>query len=77
MDETAVSVLVQLAPLMLIQLFWSVIIGMYQAKQKRGVVVSVILCLIPFFGAFFILYFNVVTVLRILDRLNALEGKSA
>ncbi len=74
--DPAVSLLMQFVPLMILQLLYAVVTFQIARKQRWNAWILTIVVLIPVVGmiAFIVIFLS--TLLKTLDRLNVLEGKS-
>jgi len=72
-----VHLLMELAPLMIIQLLYAVVTFLVCQKQNWNAWLLTFVVLIPVVGMLAFLVIFLATLLKTLDRLNALEGKEA
>lgn len=70
-------VLLELATMMIIQLIYAVVTFLVCRKQNWNAWLLALVVLIPFLGMLAFLVIFLATLLKTLDRLNALEGKEA
>lgn len=73
--DPAVGLLMQLLPLMIIQLLYAVVTFQFASKQRWNAWVLTIVVLIPIVGMIAFIVIFLTTLLKTLDRLNVLEGK--
>ena len=71
------GLLIQLAPLMIIQLLYAVVTFQLSRKQGWNALLLTALVLVPVIGMIAFIIIFLTTLLRTLDRLNALERKGA
>jgi hypothetical protein len=71
------ALLLQFGPTMLIQAIYAVIVYQFAKRQHIGPWAPTLGTLIPLIGFIVFLIFILWTQLRVLDRLNALEGGAA
>jgi hypothetical protein len=76
-DDPNYHVLVELAPIMIIQLMYAVVTFLVCQKQNWNAWLLALVVLIPFIGMLAFLIIFLTTLLKTLDRLNALEGKES
>jgi hypothetical protein len=69
------AALMQFIPLMIIQLVYALVVFLMARKRGVNAWVWTIGSLVPVIGMFVSLVFFILTMLSILDRLNALETK--
>ena len=69
--------LMELAPLMIIQVLYAVVSFLVCQKQNWNAWLLTLVVLIPIVGMLAFLVIFIATLLKTLDRLNALEGKRA
>lgn len=72
-----VHLLLELSPLMIIQVLYAVVTFLVCRKQNWNAWLLTLVVLIPVVGMIAFLFIFVATLLKTLDRLNALEGKEA
>lgn len=75
--DSNVHLLMELAPLMIIQLLHAVVTFLVCQKQNWNAWLLTFAVLIPVVGMLAFLVIFLATLLKTLDRLNALEGKEA
>jgi hypothetical protein len=74
--DPATRVIIQLLPLMIIQTVYAIITFVMARKQGKNPWAWTIFTLVPGIGMFVFLIFFLLTLLSMLDRLNALEKET-
>jgi len=73
--DPTVGLLMQLVPLMVLQLLYAVVTFQLCSKQRWNAWILTLVVLIPVIGMIAFIVIFLTTLLKTLDRLNVLEGK--
>lgn len=74
--DPGVTVVMQLLPIMIFQIIYAVVVFQLCRKQNWNAFLWTVLTLVPVLGMIVFIVVFLSTMLKTLDRLNAIEGKT-